>query len=56
MINAAIEQAAVEGLREFDFLRGAEPYKYLWATHERVIGRIDLESTVATQALRGETR
>lgn len=56
VINAAIEQAAVEGLREFDFLRGAEPYKYLWATHERVIGRLDLRSTAATEALCGETR
>jgi CelD/BcsL family acetyltransferase involved in cellulose biosynthesis len=30
MIGHAIEQAAAEGLREFHFLRGREPYKYAW--------------------------
>jgi CelD/BcsL family acetyltransferase involved in cellulose biosynthesis len=30
LINAAIEHAIREGCREFDFLRGVEPYKYAW--------------------------
>jgi CelD/BcsL family acetyltransferase involved in cellulose biosynthesis len=30
VIAAAIEDAMREGCREFDFLRGEEPFKYLW--------------------------
>jgi glycosyltransferase involved in cell wall biosynthesis/CelD/BcsL family acetyltransferase involved in cellulose biosynthesis len=29
-VGTAIEQATAEGHRHFDFLRGAEPYKYWW--------------------------
>jgi CelD/BcsL family acetyltransferase involved in cellulose biosynthesis len=35
MIGHAIEQAAAEGLREFDFLRGREAYKYAWGAIDR---------------------
>ena len=32
---AAIRQAISEGCRDFDFLRGHEPYKYRWSPQER---------------------
>lgn len=35
MIGHAIEAAVREGLAEFDFLRGAEPYKYHWGAQDR---------------------
>ncbi len=35
MIGHAIEEAIREGAREFDFLRGREPYKYTWGAKER---------------------
>jgi CelD/BcsL family acetyltransferase involved in cellulose biosynthesis len=30
LIGEAIAMAAAEGAASFDFLRGAEPYKYRW--------------------------
>jgi CelD/BcsL family acetyltransferase involved in cellulose biosynthesis len=39
-VGTAIERAAAEGHRAFDFLRGAEPYKYWWgATNAVTSGR-----------------
>ncbi len=35
VIAFAIESAIKEGLREIDFLRGAEPYKLAWGAHAR---------------------
>jgi CelD/BcsL family acetyltransferase involved in cellulose biosynthesis len=35
VIRHAIEQAALEGAREFDFLRGREAYKYRWGAVDR---------------------
>ncbi len=35
IIGRAIEQAVEDGSLEFDFLRGREPYKYLWGATER---------------------
>lgn len=35
IVGHAIEQAIAEGAREFDFLRGAEPYKYDWGAEDR---------------------
>ncbi len=35
-VGHAIEEAAREGAREFDFLRGAEPYKYRWGARDRL--------------------
>lgn len=32
---AAIRQAITEGCKDFDFLRGHEPYKYRWSPQER---------------------
>jgi len=36
----AIKQAISEGCIEFDFLRGAEPYKYRWTDQERMNHRL----------------
>ena len=35
VIGHAVAQAVDEGLREFDFLRGREAYKYHWGTIDR---------------------
>jgi CelD/BcsL family acetyltransferase involved in cellulose biosynthesis len=35
IVGHAIDAATLEGAREFDFLRGAEPYKYHWGAHDR---------------------
>lgn len=35
LLGHAIEQAAAEGCREFDFLRGREAYKYDWGAVDR---------------------
>jgi CelD/BcsL family acetyltransferase involved in cellulose biosynthesis len=34
-LATAIEMAAAEGAAEFDFLKGAEPVKYVWPVRER---------------------
>jgi CelD/BcsL family acetyltransferase involved in cellulose biosynthesis len=34
LIAHAIEEAIREGQQEFDFLRGNEPYKYLWGAQD----------------------
>jgi CelD/BcsL family acetyltransferase involved in cellulose biosynthesis len=38
----AIRSAIEEGLREYDLLHGAEPYKFHWATGVRELGRLEL--------------
>jgi CelD/BcsL family acetyltransferase involved in cellulose biosynthesis len=35
MVGHAIRRALGDGLREFDFLRGREPYKYAWGAVDR---------------------
>jgi CelD/BcsL family acetyltransferase involved in cellulose biosynthesis len=35
LIAHALEDAIAQGAREFDFLRGDEPYKYLWGARNR---------------------
>jgi CelD/BcsL family acetyltransferase involved in cellulose biosynthesis len=35
LVYHAIERARAEGCAEFDFLRGAEPYKYRWGAKDR---------------------
>jgi hypothetical protein len=35
-----LEESFKRGNREFDFLRGHEPYKWLYATHTRLIGEL----------------
>jgi CelD/BcsL family acetyltransferase involved in cellulose biosynthesis len=35
LIRYAIEDAILSGYREFDFLRGDEPYKFLWTNNRR---------------------
>lgn len=41
LLGWAIEQAAAEGVREVDFLRQPESYKYLWGARDRVTYRIE---------------
>ncbi len=42
LIGFAIEAAAAQGAVEFDFLRGNEPYKYLWGATDRINHRVQL--------------
>jgi CelD/BcsL family acetyltransferase involved in cellulose biosynthesis len=35
LMHAAIQQAIAEGIEVFDFLRGGEAYKYIWAGEEQ---------------------
>jgi CelD/BcsL family acetyltransferase involved in cellulose biosynthesis len=39
LVAHAVEQAAAEGAREFDFLQGREPYKYDWGARDRLTWR-----------------
>ncbi|UQA62960.1 GNAT family N-acetyltransferase [Polyangium aurulentum] len=39
VLARAIEQALGRGVKEFDFLRGREPYKYAWGASDRPILR-----------------
>jgi CelD/BcsL family acetyltransferase involved in cellulose biosynthesis len=43
-LAAAIDAAAAEGAREFDFLKGAERVKYLWPVRERTTLDADVYS------------
>jgi len=40
LMGYAIERAIAEGAREFDMLRGDEPYKYAWRAKDRVTQRL----------------
>ncbi|HEU4566226.1 MAG TPA: GNAT family N-acetyltransferase [Gemmatimonadaceae bacterium] len=42
LIAHAIEEASRAGAREFDFLLGAEPYKYRWGARDRASWRLTL--------------
>lgn len=42
LIGHAIEQAAAQGVREFHFLRGREPYKYAWGARDFWNARLEL--------------
>ncbi|MBX6324103.1 MAG: GNAT family N-acetyltransferase, partial [Rhodospirillaceae bacterium] len=50
LIGHAIEQALREGAREFDFLRGREPYKYEWGAADRWSLRRSFRRPVADAA------
>jgi CelD/BcsL family acetyltransferase involved in cellulose biosynthesis len=59
VLGAAIDLAAKEGARDFDFLKGAEAVKYLWPVRERISVDADVYSrnlgprlTWATRAAR----
>ncbi len=45
LIGHAIEQAAAQGVREFHFLRGREPYKYEWGARDFWNARLELRRT-----------
>ena len=51
-IQHAIADAVQDGAREFDFLRGAEPYKYRWGAHDRRQYRLRLTSNIDRRATR----
>jgi CelD/BcsL family acetyltransferase involved in cellulose biosynthesis len=42
LMGHAIEQAAAQGVREFHFLRGREPYKYEWGARDFWNARLEL--------------
>ena len=42
MMGVAIESAVNEGCIEYDFLHGAEEYKFHWTRTSREIGRIEM--------------
>ncbi len=47
LYEAMMEASFARGHAEFDFLIGAEPYKYHYATHERLVGPTGEASTTA---------
>ena len=47
LLAHAIESAKSEGLQFADFLRGAEPYKYLWGAKDRINYRVRPETNTA---------
>lgn len=40
LLGLSIEDAVSRGIRVYDFLRGAEPYKFDWANHSRMTAAI----------------
>ena len=42
VVAHVLEQAQRRGAREFDFLRGREPYKYAWGAQDRPLFRLRL--------------
>lgn len=42
LLGLSIRQALKEGALEYDFLHGAEPYKFLWTAEMRRLGRFEL--------------
>ncbi len=49
VVGHAIEEAAREGAREFDFLRGREAYKYRWGARDRPCYALRLRSDAAAR-------
>jgi CelD/BcsL family acetyltransferase involved in cellulose biosynthesis len=45
LLGHAISEAVRAGAREFDFLRGAESYKYRWGARDRAQYRVRIEGT-----------
>lgn len=41
-IGQTVKKALEEGVREYDMLRGNESYKYVWATNERELVRLNI--------------
>jgi CelD/BcsL family acetyltransferase involved in cellulose biosynthesis len=50
-LATAIEHAMAEGAAEFDFLKGAEPVKYLWPVNERTTLDAEIASHHSTTQL-----
>jgi CelD/BcsL family acetyltransferase involved in cellulose biosynthesis len=51
MTGLGVQMAIERGLRDFDFLHGEEPYKYLWASAERELLRFHFFPPQARGAL-----
>jgi CelD/BcsL family acetyltransferase involved in cellulose biosynthesis len=55
-LAAAIDLAVKDGAREFDFLKGPEPVKYLWPVRERITVDADVYSRMRGPALASAAR
>ena len=55
-LAAAIDLAVKDGAREFDFLKGPEPVKYLWPVRERITVDADVYSRMRGPALTSAAR
>jgi len=55
-LAAAIDLAVKDGAREFDFLKGPEPVKYLWPVRERITVDADVYSRARGPALTSAAR
>jgi CelD/BcsL family acetyltransferase involved in cellulose biosynthesis len=53
IVGHAIREAVREGAREFDFLRGGEPYKYEWGAKDRPISKRSLRVRPVAPAAEG---
>jgi CelD/BcsL family acetyltransferase involved in cellulose biosynthesis len=51
IVGHAIEQAAREGVTQFDFLRGREAYKYRWGARDRPCYAVELRARSAALPL-----
>jgi CelD/BcsL family acetyltransferase involved in cellulose biosynthesis len=47
VVAHALAEAQRHGAREFDFLRGREPYKYAWGAQDRPLLRLRLYHSAA---------
>lgn len=50
ILNSAVEESIREGVRELDFLRGNETYKYAWGARERSTRRLLLVKKLSAQS------
>lgn len=44
LMRHVMTEAAGEGIKEFDFLRGSEPYKYGWGAKDRINARLQIST------------
>jgi CelD/BcsL family acetyltransferase involved in cellulose biosynthesis len=54
LLKRSIAEAIGEGIRTFDFLRKAEPFKYLWGAEDIVNSRLTIRRTAALEGLATE--
>jgi|GEM_PF-118212 len=56
LLQTVLERAIAEGVREADFLRGGEAYKYAWGARDRIVCRIFLSQSSGARDVRTELR